>query len=76
MSEYLIKIDAITDCWVADIDGDPGRTVLKINAKRYPKLPVKEISELARKYPNRTFSAEPETKQDPPAYVVGQWSEE
>jgi hypothetical protein len=58
--EYVIRIEAIQDCWIADWQGDPGRTLVWANAKRFEKPPVKEVLRLFAKYPNRVFIAEPE----------------
>ena len=32
---WCIKVQANHDCWIADWDGDPGRTLVKENAKNY-----------------------------------------
>lgn len=55
---YRIKIGAASDCWIADIDGDPGRTVVKENAKIFTGIPLDEVMRLTRQYPNRAFGYE------------------
>lgn len=52
---YCIKVQANHDCWIADLDGDPGRTLVKGNAKTFKrKSDAKKLcKEMRRKYPNR-----------------------
>ena len=33
--KYLIRVQANHDFWIADWDGDPGRTLVKENARVY-----------------------------------------
>ena len=57
--KYYIKIQAIHDCWVADWEGDPGRTRIKENAKKFSKKEAEKVCELLTKnYPQRKFSIE------------------
>jgi hypothetical protein len=54
---YCIKVQANHDCWIADWDGDPGRTLVKENAKTFKrKSDAEKIrKEMKAKYPNRNF---------------------
>ena len=52
---WCIKVQANHDCWIADWDGDPGRTLVKENAKTFKskKDAEKFCSKIKSKYPNR-----------------------
>ena len=52
---YCIKVQANHDCWIADWDGDPGRTLVKENAKTFKRKSDAEklCKKMKIKYPNR-----------------------
>jgi hypothetical protein len=52
---YCIKVQANHECWIADWDGDPGRTLVKGNAKTFKRKSDAEklCNEMKAKYPNR-----------------------
>jgi hypothetical protein len=52
---YCIKVQANHDCWIADWNGDPGRTLVKENAKTFKRKSDAEklCNEMKIKYPNR-----------------------
>jgi len=52
---YCIKVQANNECWIADWDGDPGRTIVKENAKTFKrKLDAEKLcNKMKVKYPNR-----------------------
>lgn len=52
---YCIKVQANHDCWIADWDGDPGRTLVKENAKTFKRKSDAEklCKEMKVKYPAR-----------------------
>ena len=52
---FCIKVQANHDCWIADWDGDPGRTLVKGNAKTFKRKSDadKLCNEIKVKYPNR-----------------------
>lgn len=52
---WVIKVQANHDCWIADWEGDPGRTLVKENAKTFTKKSDAEklCSKIKSKYPNR-----------------------
>lgn len=54
---YCIKAKANHDCWISDWDGDPGRTLVKENAKTFKhKSDAEKLrKEIKVKYPNRNF---------------------
>lgn len=54
----LIRVQANHDCWIAEWEGDPGRTLIKKSAKVYPnkKTAEKVCEDLNKKYTNRIFS--------------------
>lgn len=56
----LIRVKANHDCWIADIEGDPGRTTIKENARAYRTkyLAENQAKKLTKKYPNRSFIVE------------------
>lgn len=56
----LIRVQANHDCWIANVDGDPGRTTVKENAKVYPNKTFADGQkrQFEQKYPNRSFSVE------------------
>lgn len=58
--KYVIRILAGHDCWVADSKGDPGRTLVRANAKEFrsKSAAIREMNKLARLYPNRVYSVE------------------
>ena len=58
---YVIRVKANHDCWLADVDGDPGRTTIKENAIVYSsKYLADNLREhLEVNYTNREFSTEP-----------------
>lgn len=57
---YCIKANAVSECWIADIYGDPGRTHLKSNARTYTdvKKAERDCAKIRDKYPNRFFWVE------------------
>lgn len=54
---YCIKIKSITECWFADWEGDPGRTLVKDNAKTFTtkKDADKKCNILSSQYPTRSM---------------------
>jgi len=52
---FCIKVQANHDCWIADWEGDPGRTLVKENAKLFKtEIEAEKFqSKMALKYPNR-----------------------
>jgi hypothetical protein len=56
----LIRVQANHDCFIADVDGDPGRTTIKENARCYSSkyLADNQMKHYSKKYPNRAFSVE------------------
>lgn len=52
---WCIKVQANHDCWIADWEGDPGRTLVKENAKTFKskKEAEKLCKKMKSKYPNR-----------------------
>ena len=52
---WCIKVQANNECWIADWDGDPGRTLVKENAKTFPNKSDAEklCDKIKSKYPNR-----------------------
>lgn len=52
---FCIKVQANQDCWVADWDGDPGRTLVKEYAKTFKSKSFAEklCKEIKVKYPYR-----------------------
>ena len=52
---WCIKVQANHDCWIADCSGDPGRTLVKENAKTFINKSDAEnlYSKIKLKYPNR-----------------------
>ncbi len=58
--KYLIRVKANHDCWISDIDGDPGRTTKRENAKIYylKELAEFDLDVLRMSYPNREFTLE------------------
>ena len=56
----LIRVQANHDCWIADTDGDPGRTTIKENARVYSSkyLADNQKKHYGKKYPNRAFVVE------------------
>lgn len=52
---YCIKVQANHDCWIADLDGDPGRTLVRENAKTFKcKSDAEKLCKKMKvKYPNR-----------------------
>jgi hypothetical protein len=61
---YLIRVKANHNCWIASCDGDPGRTLLKENATHFPTqfIADKRKNTLQGKYPERKFIVEPITQ--------------
>ncbi|GAG52717.1 unnamed protein product [marine sediment metagenome] len=57
---YLIRVKANHDCWIADVIGDPGRTTIRENARVYSSkyLANNQKEHWERNYPNRSFSIE------------------
>ena len=57
---YLIRIQANHSCWIADVAGDPGRTLVKSSAKVYEAKisAVVALMKLRQEYPNRAFKIE------------------
>lgn len=55
---YIIRVQAQEPCWIAGWDGDPGRTLVRDNARSFVTLTAAnmERNKLAKKYPNRAFS--------------------
>jgi len=56
----LIRVQANHDCWIANVEGDPGRTTIKENAEVYSGEHRANIRKkyYEKKYPNRVFSVE------------------
>ena len=56
--QYVIQVKANHDCFIADVDGDPGRTTIIENARIYndKDFANQQKNQLKRKYPNRDFS--------------------
>ena len=52
---WCIKVKANHDCWIADWEGDPGRTLVKENAKTFKSKTEAEklCKKMKSKYPNR-----------------------
>jgi hypothetical protein len=52
---YCIRVGSHHDCWIADWDGDPGRTLGKEHAKTFrSELAADKLcKEIKVKYPNR-----------------------
>lgn len=52
---YCIKVQANHECWIADWDGDPGRTLVRESAKTFKRKSDAEklCKEMKVKYPNR-----------------------
>ncbi len=48
MGKYLVELER--GCWLADWKGDPGRTVVWANAKRFEKTAAKTALTKARRY--------------------------
>ena len=55
---YCIKVKASFDCWIANWEGDPGRTLIKENAKIFKsKINAEKLcNHLKSEYPSRDFS--------------------
>ena len=55
---YCIKVKASFDCWIANWEGDPGRTLIKENAKKFRSKSKAEklCNHLKYEYPSRDFS--------------------
>lgn len=65
MSQYLIRLTKSSEpCWVADWEGDPGRTLVKENAKRYLNeiVAARALRRLRSLYPFREMEIEPLAK--------------
>jgi len=58
---YCIKVLANELCYIANWDGDPGRTLVKESAKTFKSktLADKYFKKIKVKYPNRLFWVEP-----------------
>lgn len=58
---YLVRVKANHNCWISNIDGDPGRTLVKENAKIYESKRTANLvfCSLTLEYPNRKFFVEP-----------------
>ncbi len=54
---WCIKVKADKNCWIADWDGDPGRTLVRKNAKTFINKSDAEklCSKIKLKYPDRIF---------------------
>lgn len=54
--KHIIQLDK--KCWVADIDGDPGRTLVKSRAKQFPskKLAKSALNDIKKQYSFRDYS--------------------
>ena len=52
---WCIKVQANHDCWIADWEGDPGRTLVKENTKTFKSKTEAEnlCKKMKSKYPNR-----------------------
>lgn len=52
---YLVRIDAPTDCWLADGEGDPPRTLVKESARRFKTRPSAQMAIMRanRKHPGK-----------------------
>ena len=57
MPEFIVEI--APGCWLAKLQGDPGRTLLRDNAKRYKSEHAANCALLwaKRAFPNRDYSA-------------------
>lgn len=58
MKRYLIQVASSgQDCFIAECDGDPGRTLIKSSAKVFKTKCKAEFvkQKLKAKYPNREF---------------------
>jgi hypothetical protein len=57
---YLIQVESKNFCWIADIEGDPGRTLIRSNAKVFPNKNTAQLklNKLRNDYPNRRFFLE------------------
>lgn len=60
MRKWCIRVQAKNDCWIADWEGDPGRTLVKESAKIFnsKKDAEKLCEEIKIKYPNRNVWVE------------------
>lgn len=57
---FRIRVVAAHDCFISDVEGDPGRTRLSENAKLFTMSVAKrECDNLTKKYPHRNFVVEP-----------------
>jgi hypothetical protein len=57
---YLISVKANHNCWISNIEGDPGRTLLKENAQVYKDKKIADLVcySLGLEYENRKFFVE------------------
>jgi hypothetical protein len=57
---YLIRVKANHNCWISNIEGDPGRTLLKENAQVYEDKKIADLVcySLGLEYENRKFFVE------------------
>ena len=58
--KYLVRVKSEHDCWLADINGDPGRTRIKASAKRYDSKILAEAAKSAKEvlFPFRSYIVE------------------
>ncbi len=53
--KYLVRIDAPTDCWLANGEGDPPRTLVKESARKFKTQVSAQMAIVAAK---RTHSSQ------------------
>ena len=57
---FLIRVKANHNCWISNIEGDPGRTLVKENAQVFEDKRTADLVcySLTQEYPNRKFFVE------------------
>ena len=57
---YLIRVKANHNCWISNVEGDPGRTLVKENAQVFEDKRIADLIcySLTKEYPNRKFFVE------------------
>jgi hypothetical protein len=55
--DFVISITSICDCWLSDVQGDPGRTLDERHALRFRNIndARKVLNDTKRAYPERTY---------------------